>query len=345
MLIMKAKDLIIDTIKKSQDALTAAQIGSILGINRTYVSRVLNALKASDQVESHHIGKNVFYHLSNRRVIFHRVFQNHNIEEGEIWRMFANDDWLIEHTSQECRTIVQYAFTEMLNNAIEHSQSQTIDVFVAIIDENLQFAIRDFGIGVFRNVQRHYHLPSEIDAIQELMKGKNTTAPRAHSGEGIFWTSKCAKLFTLASFNYKLIVNHDINDFTIQQLDSTNEIHGTMVSFLLPTNTDKQLLDLFRAYSTSEELALNTTLIPLKLYSSDDTWISRSQARRVLVGLDKFDKITFDFSGVDLVGQAFCDEVFRVFRHEHPNITLNPINMNESVTFMVNRALNDNTWV
>jgi hypothetical protein len=48
--------------------------------------------------------------------------------------------------------------------------------------------------------------------------------------------------------------------------------------------------------------------------------------------------VTIDFTGVDIVGQGFCDEVFRVFAAGHPQIVLAPTGMNESVAFMVERA-------
>ena len=66
--------------------------------------------------------------------------------------------------------------------------------------------------------------------------------------------------------------------------------------------------------------------------------ISRSQARRVLEGLDKFLHIILDFDGVKNIGQAFADQIFRVFKNKYPDIKITPINMNEEVSFMVNRA-------
>jgi len=67
-------------------------------------------------------------------------------------------------------------------------------------------------------------------------------------------------------------------------------------------------------------------------------YISRSQARRILTDLEKFKVIYFDFYRVDLIGQAFADEIFRVFHNRFPEIRLEPENMNEVVKFMVERA-------
>ena len=76
----------------------------------------------------------------------------------------------------------------------------------------------------------------------------------------------------------------------------------------------------------------------MKLYIIGGVHISRSQARRVLAGLEKFKVIVFDFNKVPTVGQAFADEVFRVFHHKYPQIKLEVENMTDGVKFMVERA-------
>ena len=66
--------------------------------------------------------------------------------------------------------------------------------------------------------------------------------------------------------------------------------------------------------------------------------ISRSEARRLLQRLTDFTHATLDFSGVEVVGQGFCDEVFRVFARSHPEVTIEPVGMNDAVAVMVARA-------
>jgi hypothetical protein len=45
----------------------------------------------------------------------------------------------------------------------------------------------------------------------------------------------------------------------------------------------------------------------------NDQLISRSQAKRLLARIELFKIVLFDFSGVETIGQAFADEIFRVF--------------------------------
>ena len=80
-------------------------------------------------------------------------------------------------------------------------------------------------------------------------------------------------------------------------------------------------------------------MVPVDLarYVNDEL-ISRSQARRVLMRLDRFNTVVFNFENVEQVGQGFADEVFRVFARAHPGIELIPIDANPQVMAMIRRA-------
>lgn len=66
--------------------------------------------------------------------------------------------------------------------------------------------------------------------------------------------------------------------------------------------------------------------------------VSRSEAREILENFVQFEEVILDFDKVPTVGQAFADEIFRVFKNKHPKIKIVPANMNESVEFMVKRV-------
>jgi len=84
---------------------------------------------------------------------------------------------------------------------------------------------------------------------------------------------------------------------------------------------------------------LSKTRIVVRLFAIGTEFVSRSQAKRLVHGLDKFREVVLDFKGVDLVGQGFADEVFRVWAREHPDVKLIPTDMNDAVAFMVERAI------
>ena len=69
--------------------------------------------------------------------------------------------------------------------------------------------------------------------------------------------------------------------------------------------------------------------------------ISRSQAREVLKEAGAFEALVIDYEHIALVGQAFADEVYRVFQRAHPVITIENQNMGKEARFMVQRAINE----
>ncbi|MHB1274848.1 MAG: STAS-like domain-containing protein, partial [Candidatus Humimicrobiaceae bacterium] len=226
-------------------------------------------------------------------------------------------------------------FTEILNNAIEHSASKKIEIIIERKINNIIFIIRDWGVGIFNNIMVKKNLDNEMEAIQDLIKGKQTTAPKYHSGEGIFFTSKVADILTIQSSRKKLIFDNLIDDIFISDIKN---IKGTKVVFSVNLNSKREIRKIFNKY-TDNNYQFSKTEIDIKLYEEGINYVSRSQARRVLAGLEKFKTIMLDFKGVDTIGQAFADEVFRVWKTKYPGINVIWRNANENVLFMINRAL------
>ncbi len=92
-------------------------------------------------------------------------------------------------------------------------------------------------------------------------------------------------------------------------------------------------------WQTQDEPVFNKTVVPVRLAQyGNDQLISRSQAKRVLARIDLFTTVLLDFEGVPAIGRAFADEVFRVFRREHPDVGIVPINDDPEVKRMIARA-------
>ena len=260
-----------------------------------------------------------------------------NLKEHEVLETFIAEFPAFRNASENVQSILRYAFSEMLNNAIEHSGSKNIDVEIAEDHKVIRFVVNDYGVGVFRNVMKKRKLKSPFEAMQDLLKGKTTTAPKAHSGEGIFFTSKVADRFILESFGKRMRVDNIIDDVFFDQQKPSKK--GTRVIFSISKNNIRHLNSVFQKFqSKSGSYAFDKTEIRVRLFIMGTVYVSRSQARRILSGLEKFNIILLDFEHVPTVGQAFCDEIFRVFKNKHPKIHIDTENMNEAVRFMVKRA-------
>lgn len=335
---MNAKDIIYNLLKVSDKPLSAIEIASFKNTpSRTYTAHLLSELVSDGKVLKKRTGKRITYKVVT--AIFDKTLKIKDLKEDEVWEEIRKHPGFIESLSDQAETALHFAFTEMLNNAIDHSKSGSVSIFLDTSKDSVFFRIRDFGIGAFNSLMAKKSYPDTLTTIQELIKGKNTSDELHHSGEGIFWTSKIADYFELKSYDYSLIVDNTIPDYSIKHLEEP--LVGTEVNFRIEKLTQKSIRDLFHDYSFDHKtLTLDTTAIPIKLYNLGEAWISRSQAKKVLSGLEKYKKIIFDFRGIDLIGQGFADEIFRVFQNAHRDIVLEPINMNDTVSILVNDARN-----
>ena len=311
---------------------------------RQHISSVIHGMVQEGLLMKGGTTINAFYALPKKFPLaentFKRKFKNLGLEESEVFNKLQEQTPIIRGLKENVSSILFYAFTEMLNNAIEHSSSKYIEIELKRTQNVLSFVVNDFGIGVFRNIMKKRKLNSEIEAIQDLLKGKTTTQPKAHSGEGIFFTSKAGDLFILESFGYKLRIDNKLDDLFIEKVKTPEK--GTKVTFSISTRSERHLNNIFKKFQTSpDEPAFDKTKITVRLYTMGTIYISRSQARRILTGLTKYKEVILDFDRVPTIGQAFADEIFRVFKQNHPEVLIKPINMAEPVKFMIDRATAD----
>jgi len=234
--------------------------------------------------------------------------------------------------------IWSYGFTEMFNNARDHSGGSSIDVRVKKTAVTTEMVILDDGVGIFRKIQAALNLLDERHAIFELSKGKLTTDPSRHSGEGIFFTSRVFDAFDILSGG--VIFMHEFGDSEDWLLERKTPGDGTAVFLKLGNHTSRTTRKIYDQYSDKDDYAFSKTVVPVELAQyGNDSLISRSQAKRVLVRVELFRKVILDFKNVPSIGQAFADEVFRVFAREHPNTDLVPIHASSEVKRMIARAM------
>jgi biotin operon repressor len=234
--------------------------------------------------------------------------------------------------------IWRYSFSEMMNNAIEHSEGKTIRVLIEKTAASTLVFISDDGVGIFKKIQAALDLPDERQALLELAKGKFTTDPRHHSGEGIFFTSRMFDEYAILSGS--VVFTHDYGkkeDWLLQRDVPRAE---TTVAMKLNNHTSRTEAKVFAEFSTDDGFGFTKTVVPVLVAEfGDDNLVSRSQARRLLTRFERFRTVVLDFKGVSEIGQAFADEVFRVFPSYHPQVEIVPVHANEAVRRMISRAL------
>ena len=267
-----------------------------------------------------------------------KKYSNKDLEEDIIYNEFISE--YEKDKKENIRHILNYTFTEMLNNAIEHSNGNEITIFYTEDYKRIFVYIEDNGIGIFRKIKEDHNLENENQAIFELQKGKLTSDAENHSGEGIFFTSKVVDFFQIKSFDKEFYTGNAQNLYNFQKIENIdNEIKGTSVLFILDKNTERTTFQVFQEY-TDDNYVFDKTTITVHLAKEymGESFMSRSQARRILLNAEKFRIIFLDFSEVDIIGQAFADEIFRVYINKNPDIQIIPINANAEVDFMIKRS-------
>ncbi len=257
------------------------------------------------------------------------------IAEDVIW--FRDVRETLGELADHVLLIWQHGFTEMFNNAIDHSEGSEIRVAIRRTAQSAEMIIADNGVGIFKKIQSRLGLVDERHAILELSKGKLTTDPRRHTGEGIFFTSRMFDSFNILSGGVSF--THASNEENDWVRDNPAFQHGTMVWMRLNNRTTRTTRQIFDQYASAPDFDFSRTVVPVVLAQHvGEALISRSQAKRVLARVDLFRTVVFDFADVASIGPAFADEIFRVFAQAHPEIELQFVHASTAVKQMISRA-------
>lgn len=307
-------------------------VAAALRVSPATAHRLLRALVTSGVLERRGKGRAAYYRLRGIR----RRFRRAGLDENRAWEEVAAAIARIRPLDADAARTLGYAASEILNNAIDHSAGRTVEVAVAFEHGGATaVTVRDDGVGVFRRLSEDFGYLTPEEAIVQLEKGKLTSDPTRHSGEGLFFSSKAVTRFRLEGQATAWIVDNLLRDSAI----GPSEVRrGTRVRLEVVPGHVPRLEELFAAYTDAESLRFTRTRATIKLAALGAALVSRSVAKRLVARLTEFRHATLDFTGVEVAGQGFCDEVFRVFALAHPEVTLEPVGMNDTVAFMVGRA-------
>lgn len=305
------------------------------GVTRQTINRYLRRLVDDGVVDYEGTTSDRQYRL---RVLAEKSkrYALEGLEEHVLWRDEFKD--LFNEFRRNVQGIWTYGVGEMVNNAIDHSEGEQVQVSARIDAVKSEISIVDDGVGIFRKIKRVCQLEDERHAVLELAKGKLTTDPQNHTGEGIFFSSRMFDNFAILSGG--VLFSHDYSD----DLDWINEtsanVKGTGVFMMLKNRSTRKEEDVFGTYAGTDDAAFTKTVVPVRLAKQGlEQLISRSQAKRMLARVDRFKTVVLDFDTVDTIGRAFADEVFRVFANDHPEIKIVSIRTNSVIKKIIDQVV------
>jgi len=315
-------------------SVTGGELRTHLGLSRQALSVHVRSLVEAGQVVRSGTTRGARYSLASRApaaAIVTRALRTRGLDEARVWEDLAARLNLPRALRPNVEAITRYAFTEMLNNAIEHSESDRCAIHFSLGAGIVSFEIRDPGIGAFHSIASKLQLPDEETALVELLKGRTTTMREKHTGEGIFFTSKVADRLVLRSHRIQIEWNLAREDVFVSKC---RFLAGTEVRFQIQRSTRRRLEEAFGEFAPKEyDFQFRKTKVLVRLLERD--YVSRSEARRLLANLEKFREVVLDFRDVKSVGQGFADEVFRVFAGRYPAIVISTENTNPVIDAMI----------
>lgn len=330
------QDFIIDNVAKHPDDI-ARLTCEHFNLSRQAVNRHMGLLFNEGRLIASGRTRSRSYKLINTSEGGYEIEISDRLAEDRVWR-----DKIAKHLpglAPNLLEICHYGFTEILNNVISHSRSRKAYISVVNRPDKIALMVADYGVGIFNKLIDAKELDDERHAILELAKGKLTTHSQGHSGDGIFFTSRLFDHFTIASGEY--IYEHSNDGLATASRGATTQKSGTVVTMELSVRNKQTLMGLFKGFAARDvAFSFSRTEVPVALARYEDgLLISRSQARRMLVRLERFDEILFDFSGVEMIAHPFADELFRVFSINNPDIKLSCRSASEDIVNMIGNVL------
>ncbi len=301
------------------------------GVSKSTVYNYLTTLQNNGEVER--VGGSMPYRVTYQTARF-TVDPTRDRSED---RLFARDVApLLTHLPVNVQKIWRYAFTAMLNNALEHSRATAIVCVVNRNRLNTIVGVLDNGTGIFRRIQQDVRestgdmlTPAEAAAL--LFAGGYTGVPETHAGQGIFFVSRLMDHFAIRSEQQLFTPTGEDEE------EGGERFRGTAVQMALANDSAKELSAVMEKYMDAEAGFVRTE-IPVARFFGGDFPVSRSEARRLGAVLEDFREAELDFAGLEEVGPDFAHELFTVFAAQNSFLRLTAVNATPGVLAVLRRS-------
>ena len=319
-----------------------AKAAKAFGCSRTTVHRHLNRLLRDAEIIKTGTTRQMIYFLKaekNKKILFPL---EPKLEEYEIWKESFSQDF--ESLPKNVQDICEYGFLKMLNNVINHSEGTGVIIKTKWSPESISIAIQDDGVGIFRKIQNSLCIKDGREIALHLSKGKLTTDPGNYFGESIFFASRFFDDFHIISSGISYIRKNLDEDWFVETTKYKN-LPGTGLIMKIALGSTRTIQEVYADYQHENSegiLKFEKTHITVMLSKlAEERYISRYQARRICLGLEKFKSVVLDFKNISTIGHGFVDEIFRVFQLKYPKIKITFTNTNDDVQFMIDNFLSE----
>ncbi len=300
-------------------------------VSRTTVHRHLNRLERDGKIIKTGTTKQAAYFLKtslDKTLIFNR---DTGAVGKEIWSQYLAADFSRLKPAQI--EICAYGFAQAFDNACLHSESKGIVVKTVWKENSVELNVIDDGVGLFEKIRNEQGLADKRESVLPLAHGVLRWNPE--NPPGLLTVSRAFDMFGVLANGLFYFKDNRNDDWFLESKPKARS-KGTRVSMALHFDSVRTLSAVLPQPRATAETERRSAEVRIALGRFDEEpYVSRIQAQRLLKGMDRFQRVVLDFTGITTVGQAFVDEVFRVYAADNPDTRLDVIHANEDVRFMI----------
>ena len=186
---------VIDDLLAEWGSIANRNVVEATGTSRQAVHAQLRSMVDAGDLIVEGSGRGVRYRSVHPRQRFRYRLQG--LAEDLVWNDVSIEVLELSDLPDPADRALHTAVVELVNNAISHSNGRYVEVSFRKAHDRLVLEVSDDGEGIFDHLAQENGLPDGMEALRQLTKGKLTTMPAEHTGEGIFLLSRIADFFEI----------------------------------------------------------------------------------------------------------------------------------------------------
>jgi len=335
----KIRQFILEQLEVHPDSI-ARRVAEEYGISRQAVNRHLQELASAGQIRGSGATRARVWEVAPTLGTTKQLRITPVITEDRVWSEYGRP--LVRDTPAGVHAIAQFGLTAAVANVIDHADASRVTITAARDGASVRFTVTDDGAGIFRTLIDAFGFEDDRHALFELSKGRLTTKPAGHAGVALFLALRMFDGFEIQSG--RSVFAYDGNAGTWRADTSPRELKGTSVGMRVRLSSERSMDDVIDWYMEASGEASERRLARMHVHAAllqrdGDALVSREQARRLLNRVDTCREVLLDLRGVETIGPAFADEVFRVFRTQFPDTTVVTLNAGPGVRTRIHETL------
>ena len=156
----------------------AAMAANKFSITRQAINKHLKNLASEGALTASGKTRNRTYRLCSQLEYRKEFKLGNGINEDIAWDHAVEK--FVSSFPENVKDIWHYSFTEMFNNAIDHSDGNNVFLQITKTAANTQLLLADDGVGIFKKIQKAMNLEDERHAILDCAGKANDRSRKAH---------------------------------------------------------------------------------------------------------------------------------------------------------------------